>query len=197
MTIPRYLIRLGCRLLEPHSTRLLSLSLASLSGILTSVAAEKPQCRNGGTATNRGGFNVRFVRQSDLPPVKNLVSPGDRRRIFHKMEADRLSRLLDVEATRDWRWKTAEQFPEDQRNRKAAELLDRLAREIAALNGSPLTCGSRVSSTRRPSVWRSAEHSGRSAFAIFRSRATSSFKISLPTWSADMHRVPIYGSFEK
>jgi hypothetical protein len=55
-----------------------------------------------------------------------------------KIEADRLSRLVDVEATADWRWRKDEQFPQDQRNRKAAELLDRLAQEIPALNGGPL-----------------------------------------------------------
>lgn len=54
------------------------------------------------------------------------------------LEPDRLSRLVDAEATADWRWKKAEQFPHDQRNRNAAELLDRLTLKIAALNGSPL-----------------------------------------------------------
>jgi hypothetical protein len=54
------------------------------------------------------------------------------------LEPDRLSRLVDVAATADWRWKKAEQFPEDQRNREAAELLEKLLPEIASLNGSPL-----------------------------------------------------------
>jgi len=58
--------------------------------------------------------------------------------MFHEMDHDRLSRLVDAEATAAWRWEKADQFPEDHRNRKAAELLDRLAPEIAALHGSPL-----------------------------------------------------------
>jgi hypothetical protein len=58
--------------------------------------------------------------------------------VISDIEPDRLSRLVDVEATAAWRWEKAEQFPDDRRNRNAAELLDRLTPEITALNGSAL-----------------------------------------------------------
>ncbi len=37
----------------------------------------------------------------------------------------------------DWRRGKARQYPEDERNLDAAELLDRLAREVLSLSGSP------------------------------------------------------------
>jgi hypothetical protein len=55
----------------------------------------------------------------------------------NQLDPDRLSRLVDVEGTAAWRWLKAEQDPNDPRNARAAKLLERLAPEIAALNGSP------------------------------------------------------------
>ena len=61
-----------------------------------------------------------------------------------KFERDRLSllvdlsRLVDVEATAEWRRQQACRSPENSRFREAAEMLDRLAPEIAALHGCPL-----------------------------------------------------------
>src|SRR5262245_54278988 len=69
-----------------------------------------------------------------------MPSPhGDQRiAMCRKLEPDRISRLVDVEATAAWRWEKVNKFPDDPRNGRAAELLDRLAPEIAALNGGPL-----------------------------------------------------------
>jgi hypothetical protein len=49
-----------------------------------------------------------------------------------------LSYLVDLEGTAAWRWRVVEEYPEDPRNRRVAEILDQLASEVAALNGSPL-----------------------------------------------------------
>src|SRR5262245_1879527 len=56
----------------------------------------------------------------------------------YNLESDRLSSILNLEATADWRGRCAERFPADDRNEKAEKLLSRLAHEIDALNGSPL-----------------------------------------------------------
>jgi hypothetical protein len=45
---------------------------------------------------------------------------------------------FQVESTADWRRRKAEEFPDDKRNLEAAEALDRLAAEIAGLEGSEL-----------------------------------------------------------
>jgi hypothetical protein len=45
---------------------------------------------------------------------------------------------FQVESTADWRRAKAQQFPDDGRNLEAAEELDRLANEIAKLEGSDL-----------------------------------------------------------
>jgi hypothetical protein len=52
----------------------------------------------------------------------------------------RLACLVDVEAAAAWRERTAAEYPDDPRNLRAAEILFRLAPEVAALNGSPLHC---------------------------------------------------------
>jgi hypothetical protein len=41
---------------------------------------------------------------------------------------------FNVENTAEWRRQKAQQFPDDERNLKAAEALDRLAQEISQLN---------------------------------------------------------------
>ncbi len=46
--------------------------------------------------------------------------------------------VLNVEGTAYWRRQTAERFPEDQRNVAAAEVLERLALELHALEGTAL-----------------------------------------------------------
>jgi SLT domain-containing protein len=53
-------------------------------------------------------------------------------------EPNRLLELVDVGATAEWRRDKAAQYPEDERNERAAELLERLTAEINALNWSPL-----------------------------------------------------------
>jgi len=45
---------------------------------------------------------------------------------------------LHVQEIAEWRWCKAKEFPEDPRNREAAKELERLAAEIAQLNGSEL-----------------------------------------------------------
>jgi len=45
---------------------------------------------------------------------------------------------FEVESTAEWRRGKAEQFPNDSRNLKAADELDRLAREIGDLEGSEI-----------------------------------------------------------
>jgi hypothetical protein len=45
---------------------------------------------------------------------------------------------LQVQEIAEWRWRKAEEFPDDPRNLEAAKELERLAAEIARLNGSPL-----------------------------------------------------------
>ena len=45
---------------------------------------------------------------------------------------------LQVQETAEWRWRKAEEFPDDPRNLKAVKELERLAAEIAQLNGSAL-----------------------------------------------------------
>jgi hypothetical protein len=45
---------------------------------------------------------------------------------------------LQVQETAEWRWRKVEEFPDDPRNLKAAIELERLAVEIAQLNGSAL-----------------------------------------------------------
>jgi hypothetical protein len=44
--------------------------------------------------------------------------------------------LNQIEHTSDWRREKAKQFPDDTRNSAAADLLDKLAEEVEALNGS-------------------------------------------------------------
>ena len=45
---------------------------------------------------------------------------------------------LQVQEIVEWRWRKAEEFPDDPRNLEAAKELERLAAEIAQLNGSTL-----------------------------------------------------------
>jgi len=45
---------------------------------------------------------------------------------------------LQVQETAEWRWRKAEEFPDDPRHLKAAKELERLAAEIEQLNGSAL-----------------------------------------------------------
>jgi hypothetical protein len=45
---------------------------------------------------------------------------------------------LHVQEIAEWRWRKAEEFPDDPRNLEAAKELERLAAEIAQLNGSAL-----------------------------------------------------------
>src|SRR5215469_15054728 len=45
---------------------------------------------------------------------------------------------LQVQQTAEWRWRKAEEFPDDPRHLKAAKELERLAAEIEQLNGSAL-----------------------------------------------------------
>lgn len=45
---------------------------------------------------------------------------------------------FQVESTAEWRRLKAEQFPDDRRNLQAAEELDRLAEEVAQLDGSDI-----------------------------------------------------------
>jgi hypothetical protein len=47
-----------------------------------------------------------------------------------------LEELIDVAGTADWRGRKAEDHPNDDRNGEAAELLDRLAKDMATLEGS-------------------------------------------------------------
>lgn len=44
---------------------------------------------------------------------------------------------LELSDKADWRRQKAEQYPDDERNLDAAELLDRLAGEVLTLEGSP------------------------------------------------------------
>jgi hypothetical protein len=46
--------------------------------------------------------------------------------------------VFNVESTADWRRQTAERFPEDHRNVEAVEILERLAPELRALEGTAL-----------------------------------------------------------
>jgi hypothetical protein len=56
---------------------------------------------------------------------------------IEKVELDEeLGCLIGLEDTAMWRRMKARQFPEDTRNEQAADLLDRLAKEIEALEGS-------------------------------------------------------------
>jgi hypothetical protein len=52
--------------------------------------------------------------------------------------SEHLNELIgyNVQGTAEWRLRKAEQFPDDTRNIRAAEELERLAREINGLNGS-------------------------------------------------------------
>jgi hypothetical protein len=54
--------------------------------------------------------------------------------------SDDLNTLIgyDVQRTAEWRWRKAEEFPDDDRNERAAEELGHLAKQIEALEGSPL-----------------------------------------------------------
>jgi hypothetical protein len=45
---------------------------------------------------------------------------------------------LQVREIADWRWRKAEEFPDDPRNPEAAKEIERLAAEIAQLNNSAL-----------------------------------------------------------
>jgi len=45
---------------------------------------------------------------------------------------------LQIQEIAEWRWRKAEEFPDDPRNLEAAKELERLAAEIAQLNGSAL-----------------------------------------------------------
>jgi hypothetical protein len=45
---------------------------------------------------------------------------------------------LQVQEIAEWRWRKAEEFPDDPRNIEAAKELERLAGEIGQLNGSAL-----------------------------------------------------------
>ena len=47
------------------------------------------------------------------------------------------SLALELSAKADWRRGKARQYPDDERNLDSAELLDRLAGEVLALEGSP------------------------------------------------------------
>jgi hypothetical protein len=47
-----------------------------------------------------------------------------------------LEELIDVAGTAEWRRQKAEQYPGDNRNTEAAELLDTVAKDFAALDGS-------------------------------------------------------------
>jgi hypothetical protein len=49
-----------------------------------------------------------------------------------------LEYLVACESTAEWRARKQEQYPEDRRNSEAQELLTSLAKEMAALNGSPI-----------------------------------------------------------
>jgi hypothetical protein len=53
-------------------------------------------------------------------------------------ESDRLASLLNIDGTAAWRERKAEQYPHDNRNANAANLLRELEPEIGALNGGPL-----------------------------------------------------------
>ena len=48
----------------------------------------------------------------------------------------KLEELIDVAGTADWRRLKAEEYPNDDRNCEAVDLLGRLAKDIAALEGS-------------------------------------------------------------
>ena len=48
---------------------------------------------------------------------------------------------LQVQEIADWRWRKAEEFPDDPRNPEAAKELERLAAEIAQFNNSALRQG--------------------------------------------------------
>jgi 2,4-dienoyl-CoA reductase-like NADH-dependent reductase (Old Yellow Enzyme family) len=45
---------------------------------------------------------------------------------------------IDPASTAEWRWEKAAQFPDDVRNEKAAEELERIANEIGLLRGSEI-----------------------------------------------------------
>lgn len=49
-----------------------------------------------------------------------------------------IGELIDCALTAEWRRRKAEEHPNDSRNMEAALLLERLAPEIAALNGSEI-----------------------------------------------------------
>jgi hypothetical protein len=51
---------------------------------------------------------------------------------------DILETHLGVDSTAEWRWRKAEEFPEDDRNEAAAKELETIASEITGLNGSPI-----------------------------------------------------------
>jgi hypothetical protein len=52
--------------------------------------------------------------------------------------SEHLDELIGVQRTAEWRRQKAEQFPDDARNIRAAEELERLAREINGLSGSEI-----------------------------------------------------------
>jgi hypothetical protein len=54
--------------------------------------------------------------------------------------SDDINELIgdQVQNTAEWRWRKAEQFPDNPGNARAAEELDHLAEQIEALDGSPL-----------------------------------------------------------
>lgn len=49
-----------------------------------------------------------------------------------------LACLVPCEATAEWRRRKQEQYPDDQRNGRAADILDSLEKEISALEGGVL-----------------------------------------------------------
>jgi hypothetical protein len=50
----------------------------------------------------------------------------------------KLEVLIDVTGTADWRRQKAEEYPHDERNCEAVKLLDEIAKDMAALEGSDL-----------------------------------------------------------
>jgi hypothetical protein len=49
-----------------------------------------------------------------------------------------LELLVNVAGTADWRRRKAEEHPHDERNREAVKLLDEIAKDLPALEGSDL-----------------------------------------------------------
>jgi hypothetical protein len=49
-----------------------------------------------------------------------------------------LETIVDVAGTAEWRRRAADQYPEDERNARAVQLLEKIAPEIDALNDSDL-----------------------------------------------------------